>query len=568
MNGRKEQRRLLLLYLILSGMTAFLSVLSAGAVEWLSYGAAFVWTIFTAAIFYFYSNSRIEIRDRREKILGELTEHVYEDELLQAVANNLSDGVLILDAEKSHYPIVYANEGFTKLTGYAFEEVVGKNCRFLAGEKTKKQALYACGEALRQKKPIHLEILHYTKSGRPFWNEVRLNPLHDESGRVLYFVAFFHDITERKTYEQLMLESEQRYKSLFENNPEIVLTFDKKGKLLDANPALEKITGYKKRELVGERYLEIIEDGVTEDLRQRVKQALKGKAQNGEMKIKHKNGDMLELEVVMIPIQTGFDISGFYVIAKDLTEFKQAEQIVRKTEKLNVVGELAAGIAHEIRNPLTSLKGFIQLLRPNLTTKQEYAEVMLAELDRIEQIVSELLLLAKPKPVEFQKTSLEKLLKHVNTLLNTKAIMNNIEIVLEYRASTKKICCDENQLKQVFINLIKNAIEAMPDGGKIIVEAEDDGNGKVCVRVIDEGEGIPEEHIARLGEPFYTTKEQGTGLGLMISSNILKDHGGKMAFRNNQGKGATVEVTLPATTGAPAVCHHSSDKKEAGYSSR
>lgn len=386
-------------------------------------------------------------------------------------------------------------------------------------------------------------------------------PLIEKYEHAGQYTSNSNDHTERNTYEQLVKESEQRYKSLFENNPDIVCSFDSTGRMIRANPAVEKITGYTIEEVVGKPYQEIMVNDLSGLLGEHIKFVFQGESRTGEVSIQHKDGHLIELEVIMVPIHVGEEVGGFYVIAKDLTDYRQAQEMLRKTEKLNVVGELAAGIAHEIRNPLTSLKGFIQLLQPSLTSKQEYAEVMLSELNRIEQIVSELLLLAKPKSAEFQEGDLKTLLEHVRTLLNTKAIMSNTDIILNYHADTSRIYCEENQLKQVFINLVKNAIEAMPSGGEIHIEAEEVNSEHVLVRIIDEGEGIPEEHLKRLGEPFYTTKEQGTGLGLMISSNIIKDHSGTILFKNNEEAGATVEVTLPIAVDAH--CQRKDSKSKA-----
>ena len=160
-------------------------------------------------------------------------------------------------------------------------------------------------------------------------------------------------------------------------------------------------------------------------------------------------------------------------------------------------------------------------------------------------IVGEFLVLAKPTAVEFKDIEINYLIKDVVTLINTQAIMNNIQILVQYEPNVQAIVCEENQLKQVFINLLKNAIEAMPNGGIIEVKVKLQKEGNVSVYITDQGVGIPEHQIPKLGEPFYTTKEKGTGLGLMTSFKIIENHHGKINISSKINKGTTVEVILP-----------------------
>jgi signal transduction histidine kinase len=170
---------------------------------------------------------------------------------------------------------------------------------------------------------------------------------------------------------------------------------------------------------------------------------------------------------------------------------------------------------------------------------------MTAELERIESIISELLVLAKPQIWNFHKKDVIVVLKDVIMLLDTQAIMNNVEIVASFEADLPPVPCVENQLKQVFINILKNGIEAMPRGGKLMVAAEIYDSKYIQIRFIDEGCGIPEEKIPKLGEPFYSTKDKGTGLGLMVSFKIIENHKGKITIKSEMDKGTIVDILLP-----------------------
>jgi two-component system sporulation sensor kinase A len=232
------------------------------------------------------------------------------------------------------------------------------------------------------------------------------------------------------------------------------------------------------------------------------------------------------------------------VIIRDISERKKNEELLINSEKLYVAGQLAAGIAHEIRNPLTSLKGFLQLIASGKKNNSTYYDIMNSELDRIEDIVSELLMLSKPQVYELNYQDMRVMMRDTVTLLETQAILHNIAIEAEYGTDPLWIYGVENQIKQVFINVIKNAIEAMIDGGSIGIKLTRESDG-VYVRIYDEGPGIGEDQLAKMGQPFYTTKEKGTGLGLMVSYKIVDNHQGKIIVKSELGKGTIFEIMLP-----------------------
>ncbi|MGD6966298.1 ATP-binding protein [Rossellomorea vietnamensis] len=228
----------------------------------------------------------------------------------------------------------------------------------------------------------------------------------------------------------------------------------------------------------------------------------------------------------------------------DMTQEKQNEMLMMHSERMNIAGQLAASIAHELRNPLTAVKGFFQLLKSSGGEKDFYYDVVDAELSRIEDITSELLSLAKPHPDRHTQHNIVQIVKDVILLLTSQSNMSNIEILLDSDEEEYSIFCDSNKIKQVFINLIKNAIEAMDNGGKITLSITA-GGGKVNIKVTDQGKGILPELVARLGEPFYTTKEKGTGIGMMVCYQIIEGHGGTIHVSSKVGLGTTFTITLP-----------------------
>lgn len=240
---------------------------------------------------------------------------------------------------------------------------------------------------------------------------------------------------------------------------------------------------------------------------------------------------------------------GFVVYMIDLTAQKRAdhyaEELMIQSDKLSLAGQLAAGIAHEIRNPMTSIKGFVHLMRSGSGSKAEYFDIISSEIERIEMILGELLLLAKPQGIKYERKDIRLLLEQVITLLNTQAILNDVEIITDLGPTPAYVYCAENQMKQVFINFIKNAVEAMTDGGELTIQMECNHTDQVIIMFADEGCGIPEAILSRLGEPFYTTKEKGTGLGFMISKKMIEEHHGQVTVFSEPDVGTKVIVTLP-----------------------
>lgn len=272
------------------------------------------------------------------------------------------------------------------------------------------------------------------------------------------------------------------------------------------------------------------------------------KAWNGEQHVTYEdeyNG--IYYFASLRPVRRGGRVVEVIASCVDITERKKAEELLRKSDRLLAVAELAAGVAHEIRNPLTSIKGFAQLLKQGIS-QPEYTDIMLTEVQRLDSIIHQFLILAKPQMVQCKQANLVDLLKCVINLNETLAINQNIQIKYEFETEILFIWCDENQLKQVFINLLMNAIESMPDGGEIVLQVKRIDAHCVTIRLIDQGCGIPEARIQKLGEPFYSTKEKGTGLGLMVSFRIVKEHKGMIHFESEVNKGTTVEVILPVSS--------------------
>ena len=215
-----------------------------------------------------------------------------------------------------------------------------------------------------------------------------------------------------------------------------------------------------------------------------------------------------------------------------------------QNEKLAFIGRIATGVTHEIKNPLTSLKGFVQLQEAEQEYNPKYSKIMLQELDRLNIIVNDLMVLGKPQAINHRPVSLNDIVQYVVNLMRKEADNNDITIDIDCNQNQIQILGDDGRLKQVLLNILKNAMEAMPDGGKIRIKLFKD-NDLTTLQVIDSGVGIVEEEIPNLEEAFYSTKENGTGLGLMVSYKIVEEHKGRINIDSEVGVGTTFCISFP-----------------------
>jgi PAS domain S-box-containing protein len=360
------------------------------------------------------------------------------------------------------------------------------------------------------------------------------------------FVRILQSETELKDKEIMLKKSEQNYRSLVDHNPEGIYSLDSNGCLMSVNQAGERITGFSANDLVGMHFTELVIPSERKQNFINFNKVLNGVPQKYETKINRKDNSISIIESTLVPSILNGKIIGVFGIWQDVTNEREQEERYMKSEKLSIIGELAAGVAHEIRNPLTALKGFVQMMDESNKVNRDYLTIMSSEIDRIHLIVSELLLLGKHQVIQLQKMDVKELLNQTITLMNTQGIINDVMITFNHTYKEPIfIYCEGNQIKQIFINIIKNAIEAMPDGGALHIGVVVLDNKEVLISFKDHGKGIPKERLAQIGEPFYSTKESGTGLGLMVSFKIIERHKGKIDIESSEGMGTIVKVRLP-----------------------
>lgn len=250
-------------------------------------------------------------------------------------------------------------------------------------------------------------------------------------------------------------------------------------------------------------------------------------------------------DLLMIGLIATIAIALAAKLNEGMIERNKMKDEIQRAEKLNTLGELAASIAHEVRNPLTVVKGFLQLMQQQEAGKNyEYLSLVLSELGRAESIINDYLNFAKPKFEKIEEFQLNSILTEVVMLLDPLAVKQGVQLESQLDSNDFSLNTDRNQLKQALVNIVKNAIEATPEGGKVTIHNKFD-QASASILISDTGKGMTPEQLSRIGTLFYTTKDKGTGLGTSVSLRIIETMRGKVSYQSEPGVGTKVTMTLP-----------------------
>lgn len=404
--------------------------------------------------------------------------------------------------------------------------------------------------------PFEFELDYEHPSGHRLFLTINSSMIVDNTGIPQYYFAQFVNKTLIRQMESKLqdseihlLEKEDTFIQLLEELPLTVL-ITKQGIIQYMNPAgLQLIHAENLDAVIGMSTNSIVDLSYSAILADRRKKHYSGQPVGSvRYLINCVNNQQKYIDGSSLPITYKGD-SAILGIFKDISDQVLEEERLIQSEKLSTAGQLAAGIAHEIRNPLTAINGFMKLLRSSERINDRYFSIIESELQRIEFIVNELLVLAKPQAKHISKPfDFLVLLEQVITLMNGQASLKSIKILPVCTDQSLWVYGEAYQLKQVFINLLKNAMEAMNDGGNIYVQVlTNERDARISVQ--DEGCGMTEDQIKKLGKPFYTTKETGTGLGFMITQNIIHNHGGSIVVESVLNQGTTFTVIIPTISG-------------------
>jgi PAS domain S-box-containing protein len=506
-------------------------------------------------------------RDITERIRTERQLRASEEKY-RTLLENIEDGFYEVDLSGN---FVLFNGVICKVLGYSKDEIIGMNYRtYVDGENARRlfQAFNAVFTTGQHNKGFMCEVT--TRDGAKKPVEYSISLVRDEQGTPIGFRGIVRDISERRRAEELLRASEEKYRTLFEESRDVVFMSTPQGRFLDINPAGVELFGYSSKEemlkidIAGDLFLNPLERESYRRLIERQRYV-----KDYEMSLKRKDGRPVSVLVTANAVcgQNG-EISAYRGFIRDITERKQLEQQLFQAQKMESIGTLAGGIAHDFNNLLGGILGYASFLKSKLSDGDphfKYVDTIERSAMRAAELTSQLLGFARggkydAKPVNMNKV-IEETLKIIGRTLD-----KSIEITTHLCEELPTVEADAAQMQQVLMNLFVNAGDAMPHGGKLIVETSTSVLGEdyvrthlgskpgkyVIVSVTDTGIGMDRETVKRIFEPFFTTKEKGkgTGLGLAMVYGAVKNHGGSIRVYSEPGAGTTFKVYLPAH-GAP-----------------
>ena len=462
-----------------------------------------------------------------------------------------TDGIIITDLDGT---ILEANQAFVDIFGYEYDEVIGKNTRILRAASTRDEIYNEMWASITEKGEWKGEIVNRRKTGEeiPVW--VSITPIY-ESGKVVAYMAVEIDLSEKKKIENELVKEKKFTESLLDTANSLIVGLNLRGEITLFNKKLEQVTGYSRADVLGKSWIDIF---IPAHERPNVYEVFNNIV-NGELPsyyeniILNKSGQPRLIAWNNAPIHNEKNqIAGALGIGQDVTEQKRLETQILQSERLATIGQMASKVAHEIRNPLSSISLNAELLEDEIQAAgqavSEDAEVLLqsiiSEVDRVEKLTEEYLQFSRLPEADLCADDLLSLVQEVLDFIEPEANSVGVQIIKDYKENIPTLVFDRQQIRRVLFNIAKNAIEAMKHGGimRVRLQVKPDD---VELAISDTGNGIPERHRERVFEPFFTTKDMGTGLGLAISQQIIQEHGGSIFFESQPGKGTTFCFRLP-----------------------
>lgn len=370
----------------------------------------------------------------------------------------------------------------------------------------------------------------------------------DENYRELSFIGFYSEKGKLIFVKIIPLHTHEthRMSTVIRDISHGVILSDNKGAIIDVNDIVINLLSVNKRQVIGNPLEKLFEKFHDFEFNKFQYYANLTNFGHASIRLTRCND---QGEEVYLTFNTKYNYSSntFITTITDETEKINLKKQIEHQSPLSSIGQMAASIAHEIRNPMTSLKGFVELLKLNSTdNNQKYLDVMDSELHRMESILNELLYLSKPLERNYNEISIAQVIEDVIEIMQQHAIQHNIFIELEKNnVYLDNVIGNDNRLKQMFINLVKNAIEEMPNGGTITINMNRLKNDSIQIAIIDQGKGLAEDEVENLFVPFYTTKESGTGLGLALVKKVIEEHKGTISVESMIGRGTTFIIDLP-----------------------
>jgi PAS domain S-box-containing protein len=502
----------------------------------------------------------------RRQAASEREQHSERERLFSAVVESSHDAIILLTLDGT---ITAWNRAAERLSGFSAAEAVGKRIDIvfppeLRGQPREMLARIAKGEVIEQH-----EAERRRKDGSPIYVSLVMSPIRSTTGYIVGASSIVRDVSERKRAEAAISQQIEERRRVFETSQDLILVTDTKGSFVQVSPSSMTILGYEPAEMIGHSAVEFIHPDDLDSTRAEMRAARRGQQmRNFETRYVHRDGRAVTLSWMGTwsePVRRHF------FVGRDLTEKLAAEAQFRQAQKMEAVGQLTGGVAHDFNNILTVITGTIGILAEGVADRPELAAIarMIDEAaERGGQLTKHLLAFARKQPLRPRAIDVNNLVLETVKLLRP-TLGQGIQIDPLLAEDAWAALVDPNQLTSALLNLALNARDAMPDGGSLAIETKNvyldqayadmhlevAAGSYVMIAVSDTGSGIAPEDIERVFDPFFTTKEvgKGTGLGLSMVYGLVKQSNGHIKIYSEQGHGTNVKLYLPRATGLDRV---------------
>ena len=480
------------------------------------------------------------------------------------VFDSLSFPTLILEPNRT---ILSVNQKLLEKYGLAREEIIGNTCReffqSLNGDPDLPCSRDSCPLDKTLTDGLGHSILRQVqrKDGSDHWEDRVFSPILDDDGRVIYVIESIRDVTRSKTLEKRLHDIREFLNRVLQSSASAILAADRDGRILLMNKAAEELFGYSFKE--GERIdaSNLYPPGEAREIMKKLRDEAyggRGKLPVTQVSILTAQGEQIPVEMTAAIIYEDEKEAATMGIYNDLRErlsvkkkLREARSQLIQAEKMASLGQLAAGVAHEINNPLTGILLYGNLMKEKLEGDHPFHSnltCILEDAERCRDIVKNLLAYSRQSSTSRERFSLNAFVIESFRLVRDQKLFINMTVIKELSSAWMPVRADRNNMSQVVINLVMNALDAMNKKGTLTLRTyRDEINKKVCLEISDTGSGIPEEHLSKIFDPFFTTKAlgKGTGLGLSTAYGIVKDNNGDIYVKETGPGGTTFLVELP-----------------------
>ena len=487
--------------------------------------------------------------EEREALLQSLA---LENERASSILEVAVDGILTIDEAGL---IESVNPAISDIFGFSADELIGQNVRMLmpAPHEEAHDGYLENYRRTREQKILGVgrEVMARRRDGTSFPIELAVSEVFEGSRRI--FTGTIRDISARREAEAVIREDHDRLREIFDSAIDGIIGIDETGKILEVNSAVERIFGYTTDELLHQNVTLLMPAPFRDEHASYLERYL----ETGKKRIIGIGREVRGLRRDGTTFPVHLSVSEGYVdhrrvftaFLRDLGRLREAEERVRQSEQLAELSTISAGIAHDVGTPMTTILGYAELLQKSVTNpkNRERAGHIVDQVRRVKDLLRTLLDIARPRNASPQAMSLVDVLDHSLEFFRERLKGRGIVVERDY-SPVPKIVANRDRLEQVFLNLIVNAIDAMPDGGTLTVHLTQPTSELIEICIADTGIGIEPDVLDQIFEPFYTTKERGkgTGLGLLVSQRIVHDHGGKISATSEPDVGTQISILLPS----------------------